>query len=221
MPNTIKTTEFTSSGFNEGRRPIRSYSTFTRAKVPEGKRGRGSAAFLLVRLGLCAAAFCAVLGLKLAGNGEALAVMGEVNEGKQESGSNLGKLKFVELPSIIDVFAPSDSPVMPVNALDIRLTDEGESLAVVTAVGAEVVCPADGRVKAVGEDPELGKYVSVAVDGDIEFTIYGMGEIGVEEGQPVKQRQKLGNALGASVTIRAWRSGRPIDLKGFFGYSMK
>ena len=211
----LRTGEFTSTGFG-GRRsfPRRIQSRKDKRRVSQGT------GFLLVRLGVCALAFAGVLGLKLSGRDEAIRVINELTGG--ESGGNaqdgtLGKLRFVELPSIIDVFAPSDNAVLPVNALSIDILPADGGLSIVTTFGSEVVSPAEGRVKTVGEDPKLGKYVSVTAEGDIEFAVYGLKEVNVEQGQPVKQRQKLGTAAGASVVVKTWRSGRPVDMSEIFG----
>ena len=211
----LRTTGFVSSGFGGRRR----FKAAAGSKKQKKRVGQG-AAFLLVRLGVCALAFTGVLGLKLSGRDEAIQVINELTGGENSGGSTdstLGKLKFVELPSIIEVFAPSDSAILPVTALDLKILPDDGGLAIVTAYGSDVVSPVDGRVKSVSEDPEFGKYVSVTADGDVEFAVYGLGEISVEQGQPVKQRQKLGSALGASVVVRAWKSGRPVDISEIFG----
>lgn len=188
-------------------------------KRRSGKRRSKNAAFVLVRLGVCAAALSGVLWFKLRGGSEALAVMKEYSNEASETAdpSSLGKLKFVELPSILDVFAPSDSAVVPVNALGFELEGDEGGLIIKTSAASGVICPLSGRVKAVGTDAKLGKYVSVMTDGDIEFAVYGLDEVTVEQGQPVKQRQKLGTALADSVTVRAWRSGRPLDTASLLG----
>lgn len=213
----LKTTEFVSRGYGEGRR-----RRLPPAYVPKkkgAKRELPAAGFLLIRLGICAAAFTLLLGLKLSGNDEALSVIGDLTERKNGDGQEedaSGRLRFVSLPSIIEVFSPSSGPVMPVSALSFD-ADESGGLSIVAPVGSEVISPAGGRIKSVGIDPDLGKYVSVITDGDMEFAVYGFDEVSVEEGQPVRVRQKLGTVKGSAVTVRAWKNGRPIDLAELFG----
>ncbi|MBO4384774.1 MAG: M23 family metallopeptidase [Clostridia bacterium] len=214
---TLITTEFVSRGYGEGRRRRTPLPVKADAKAKK-KEGSG-AGFLLIRLGVCAAAFALILGFKLTGNSEALSVIGELTERKDGDGEEEetpGKLKFVSLPSIIEVFAPSSGPVLPVTALSFEAEGSG-GLSIVAPVGSEVVSPAAGRIKTVGVDPDFGRFVSVVTDGDMEFAIYGFDEIAVEEGQPIRVRQKLGTLKGSAVTVRAWKSGRPVDLAELFG----
>lgn len=213
----LKTTEFVSKGYGEGRRSYVRPPAFKKQR--RGGKGFSTAGFLLVRLGICAAAFALILGLKLSGNSEALSVIGDLTErkdGEDRGEETPGKLRFVSLPSIIEVFSPSAGPVMPVTALEFNEMGDG-GLSIVAPVGSDVISPAGGRIKAVGTDPDLGRFVSVVTDGDVEFTVYGFDEVSVEEGQPVKARQKLGTVKGSAVTVRAWKSGRPVDLFELFG----
>lgn len=106
--------------------------------------------------------------------------------------------------------------MLPVEALRFELGDENELLRLTTAVGAKIVSPSDGVVRAIYEDGELGRCVKIAADDDVEYTLYGFGELDVENGQSVKQRQQLGTAAESSVSIRATKNGRPIDLSGLF-----
>ena len=140
----------------------------------------------------------------------------ERKDGEEREEETPGRLRFVSLPSIIEVFSPSSGPVMPVTALSFDARQDG-GLSIVAPVGSDVISPAAGRIKAVGVDPDLGKYVSVVTDGDMEFAVYGFDEVVVEEGQPVRVRQKLGTVKGSAVTVRAWKSGRPVDLAELFG----
>ncbi|MBO4562050.1 MAG: M23 family metallopeptidase [Clostridia bacterium] len=178
------------------------------------KRKKGSA-YLMVRLGVCAVCFCGVIGLKLAGS-DGLIPDG-LTEGGESVTDQLGRLRFVELPSIIDVFAPRRTAVLPAAVLSFEIGEDGDGLTIITNGGSDIVSPVSGRVKAVGEDEALGRYVSVITDDDIEFTVYGLDEIAVEQGQPVKQRQKLGVAAHSSVAVKGCKAGRPLDLGEVFG----
>ena len=220
----LETTGFVSCGIGS-RRAGRAASPTERKyrSAKNAKRGgsHNGAGYLLLRLGVCAACFCGILGLKLKGDPAALAVMGNIAEnngsGKGRAAEEqLGRLKFVDLPSIIDVFAPSDKAVLPAYALSFELSDENGLLKLVTTAGSDIVSPAEGRVRLVGEDEKLGRFVSVITEEDAEFTLYGFDVIDAEQGQPVKQRQKLGEAKDSSVFVRATKSGRPIDLEKLF-----
>lgn len=181
------------------------------------KHKSGSTAFLLVRIGICALLLCCALALKLSGGNDALAVMG-VRSSDEEAGEDdtLGQLKFVELPSIIDVFAPSDYAAVPVASARTEAANEGFELIMHASVGESVISPSEGTVRSVSEDGALGRCVSVAGPDDTEFVIYGFETVEVEKGQPVKIRQKLGEA-GGDITVRVYRAGRPVDAASVFG----
>lgn len=215
----VTTSGFTSRSFNEGRpRYWRSGRQPAGKDAKNGKKG-GSSAYLLIRLGVCAACFCAVLGLKLHGDGRALEVIGS-SIGENDSGSDpfdpgeLGRLRLVELPSIIDVFAPSEKAALPVNAISYEKEEEG-GLRILAAPDSEIVSPVKGVVTAVGEHAELGGFVTIEGAG-LSFTVYGMGGILVERGQPVSIRQKIGAAKDGAVTVRAEKEGEPVDLFELF-----
>lgn len=189
-------------------------------KAKRRLKGSGSGtASLFLSLGVCAAALAGLLWIKLANAKETISVMSDLSKSVYSTTepSLLGKLKFVELPSIIDVFAPSDGAVLPVNAEGCMREGDGGGLRIKTKEGADVVAPLGGRITAVGEDPALGKYVSFAADGDVEIAIYGFSSVDAEMGQPVRQRQKLGTALSENITVRAWRAGRPLEVSSLFG----
>ena len=213
----LKTSGFVSRGYNEGRRSRKSIGLSERKSAKSPAPGAWA---LLLRLGVCAAAFIAVLGIKLKGRDAIVAVMGGASENEEEGtklDETLGRLRFVELPSIIEVFAPSKTAVMPVSALGYESTGDDGGIRVSVLRSSEIASPVKGRIKAVGEDLELGRYVSIVSDEDVEFAVYGLGEVSVEEGQPVSQRQRLGTSAGDEVVVRAWKSGRPIDIAGLFG----
>ena len=215
----LETTGFVSKSC-AGRFPAHVYRRAGRASERNEKpaKSRG-AAYLLIRLGVCALCLCGVLGLKLKGDEKTLAVIGGLtgSDGADEGEERLGRLRFVELPSIIEVFAPSKEPLLPVNAAEIRIADDGTRLILTTDSGAEVLSPVSGSVKAVGEDDSLGRYVTVAADGDTEFTVYGFAEVAVEKGQPVRVKQRLGSLEGSEAEVRVYKGGRPVSPAEIFG----
>jgi murein DD-endopeptidase MepM/ murein hydrolase activator NlpD len=213
----VKTSGFTSKSFNEGRRPGRTRAAFTPTAGNE-RRGGGHA-YLLVRLGVCALLFCGILGLKLRGDERALAVIGEVTESGEEgqdADETLGRLKFVELPSIAEVFAPKKAAALPVNMLGFTLSSGG-GLTLITVIGSEVVSPVDGTVSDLSGEGSLGGSVTVTMDDGTSFTVYGLSDIAVEKGQPVGKKQLIGRAKGSAVTVRAERDGVCIDVAEVFG----
>ena len=176
-------------------------------------RERSGAGYLIARLGICALLLCGVIAVKLAGDDETLAVIGSYtsvyDEEKEEE--RLGRLKFVDLPSVIDVFAPQKAAVLPAVSAGFELVNDGFDLILAVNSGAEVVSPVQGRVFDSGVDPELGGYVSVHADDDCIFTVYGVENVSVERDQPVRRLAKLGEVSLSRLTVRITKAGRPVS----------
>lgn len=191
----------------------------TRTQIERGgsissRRSAGNrfgAGFLIVRLAICAVCFGAVIALKLRGGGEALeAVSAAVNSTPStETEEKLGRLKFIDLPSIIEVFAPSSDPISPVEFTSAKLEDDGLTLVLEAAPRSPVVCPAAGKVTNIGVEDGV-RFVTVLAANDIEFTLSGLAEVCVDKGQPVAQRQQIGPLADGGLSVRVYRSGRPI-----------
>ncbi len=184
------------------------------------KRISCSAKYFLVRLGICAAVFAAVLSLKLLKNDKAIAVIGELTDNKgtdeTEGESRLGRLRFVDLPSIAAVFAPSKGALLPVEARGFDPDADG-GVRLAAPEGTDMAAPFDGKVSAVGIDDGLGRYVSITTGGDMEFVLYGLGTVAVEKGQPVSRGQRLGSLGGGALSVRVYSEGRPVDAAEVFG----
>lgn len=176
------------------------------------ERMRFGAGYLIVRLGICAVCFGAVLTLKLRGSGRTLeAISSAVNStAEPQDADALGRLKFIDLPSIIEVFAPSDGPIAPVEFTSYRLGEDGFTLCFEAAPRAKVVCPMAGKVTNIGE-AEDGVFVTVLSKDDYEFTLSGLASVTAERSQPVAQRQQIGVTAGAALYLRVYRAGRPLD----------
>jgi murein DD-endopeptidase MepM/ murein hydrolase activator NlpD len=80
------------------------------------------------------------------------------------------------------------------------------------APGAVVSAAAAGKVRAVGEDEILGRYVRLTHSGDLETIYYGLSDIQVEAGQPLRVYDTLGT-LGESGALRLMvlLEGKPQD----------
>lgn len=131
--------------------------------------------------------------------------------------SKLGKLKLVNLPSIIEVFSPSDSPISPIKFHG-ALEEESTHIAKLYAeAGTEVVSMLSGMVKSISVDEDLGGYVCISSSDDIDIYYYGLTEIVVEKGQPVIQNSELGKLRNDFLLIRVLERGRPVDPLKFLG----
>lgn len=180
----------------------------------------------LILLGCCTAGFMLLFVFKILGGTsmpDVLTAMRELtNSGleQEEHGETEeapGRLKLVQLPSIIEVFSPSDSPIMPL-AFDRAIVEETSLIAKLYAPsGTKVVSMLAGTVKRISVDEELGGYVVVQSEGDIEIYYYGLNNISVEDGQPVLQHSTLGSAANDIICLRIFERGRPIDPLDFLG----
>lgn len=183
---------------------------------------------MLVKAGLCAAACAAVLLLRwsestgktlpVSGLRQALedAVLENAGEGLGLD-EGLGRLRFVELPGIIEVFSAGARPELGVSYESARLDDE--SLLATLALGGaqQLYAPAACKVKELGEDEALGGYVRLALlEDDNELVYYGLTEIAVEEGQQLAVKDTLARVDG-SLVLAVYDAGRPTDPIAYFG----
>ncbi|NLB62321.1 MAG: M23 family metallopeptidase, partial [Clostridiales bacterium] len=104
----------------------------------------------------------------------------------------LGRLRFVELPSILEVFAGGDKLTLPVNYQSASLDATSTELELKCAPYATVTTCAEGVVKSIGVDEKLGMYLVIRHDDDLETLYYGFSAITVEEAQPIKKLDTLG-----------------------------
>lgn len=159
---------------------------------------------MLVKLGVCVGACALMLGLKELDTPIAAemvsGVRGAVNE-ETDLTEMLGKLQFVELPNALEVFSTNGKMAIPVIAPQMILEPEAQYVMWEGAPNAKVSAAAAGQVRAVGEDPLLGPYVRLLHANELETIYYGLTGIRVEEGQPIRRHDTLGE-LGESGTLR-------------------
>ncbi|MBR4435988.1 MAG: M23 family metallopeptidase [Clostridia bacterium] len=180
-----------------------------------------------IMLMLAILGFSLVFALKLASGDEAVATFNVMlgaagDETVDETGDEqLGRLRFVQFPGLLTVFAPSDSPVMPIKS-EQSIVDDSLTARIYATPGTEAVSALDGTVRAIdeygtGEAFYKGGSVTVAHSDGVEITYYGLAPISVERGQPVLQRTVLGLLAGDTLFIRVTRNGRPVDPLEFLG----
>ncbi|MBQ9949584.1 MAG: M23 family metallopeptidase [Clostridia bacterium] len=128
-----------------------------------------------------------------------------------------GKLRFVELPGIIEVFAGGDKLTLPVGEYDsAKLDDDTLVLTLHTKSNATVVTCASGTVKAIGEDEKMGNYVVIR-HGDLETYYYGLGYITVEERQVINKLDTLGLLTHTGVMcFKVCKNGIPQNPCDYF-----
>lgn len=186
---------------------------------PEKKERMGRV-YLGLRLFVCALLLMGAIGLKLKGEEGALAVMGEPdyeNGEEDRSEETMGRLKFVSLPSIAEVFAKKPAALMPCEAVGTERISSSE-LAFLTERGTELVSPVSGRVEETGGEGE-GAFVRIAAEDGSEFTLTGVSESALETGRPVGAGQRIGLAFSSRILVRVAKNGLPVDPAAVFGLS--
>ncbi len=144
-----------------------------------------------------------------------LSAMGP-DEGEESGEERLGRLKLIEAGGMIEVFAPSDRPILPL-AFDAGLIQDDMTARIYAEAGTEVFSILGGTVKSVSVGSGEGGVVTVAHEGDIEVTYFGLGSVLVERGQPVLQRTVLGTLQNDVLYLRITKAGRPVDPLAFLG----
>ena len=174
---------------------------------------------MLLKIGICAGACALVLVLKWVDSPLTNRAVETVNQAVTEEtdlDEMLGKLQFVEFDGILNVFSESSSYEMPVIAEAATSMDDGRMLLLTAQSGADVISSCRGTVSSIGEDASLGNYICIRGNDSLDLYYYGLAEIFVEEGQPVKKLDTLG-ALGADgrLCFAVLENGRPIDPRDY------
>ncbi|MBR5947350.1 MAG: M23 family metallopeptidase [Clostridia bacterium] len=191
---------------------------FSKRREPSAAAQAGKFAVLLA----CVCAFSLLFALKISNSdmsGETLAVFRSAmngSGGEETEEERLGRLKLVQLPGLLSVFAASDLPVAPLST-EQAITDDSFTARLFSSPGTEVVSMLSGTVRSVDPAGEHGGSVTVACKNGVDITYMGLGEILVERGQPVLQRTALGRLSGEILYLRVTRDGAPIDPLEFLG----
>ena len=197
-----------------------------------GKNGRSCFNFRsLALLSLCAACFGFAFAFETTGvdfkNGAVNVMQNVVYQQRQqennegEDADELGRLRLVELPSIIDIFAGSSRPVMPVSGDRAVLNEDSLIAKIYAPAGTEISSVLDGTVKSVDPVSERGGLVIISHKNDVDIYYYGLSEISVERGQPVPQGSSLGILGGDTLYLKITKGGAPIDPFEFLGIKAK
>ena len=180
-----------------------------RAAARHDAHGKGSArggrVYLAVRVGLAALLMAGALVIKLAGGSAALSAMTEPEESRGEgerAEETLGRLKFVELPSIAEVFAAKPSVIAPCRAVGTERVSSAE-LVFLTERGSPG-----------GEGEEA--FIRITAEDGSEFTLKGVSGCELEPLRPVEAGQMIGSAASPRVAVRVTKNGMPLDPAAVF-----
>ncbi len=174
----------------------------------------------MIKLGVCAAVCVMALGLRLINTPATVQLAQDVRQAittEIDVDETIGKLKFVDGDAVAD-----DGTAMVFGAMEVTLPVQGEvreqfgengSNGVLFACtqGASGVACADGVVEALGTDEARGQYVRLRHAAGLETFLYGLAEVAVEQGQPLKSGDILGKSAGDSLYFEARVNGAPQD----------
>lgn len=177
----------------------------------ENRRGAG----LMIKLVICACVCALALGLKLINTPETERLAKDVKDAittEVDLDETIGKLKFVQNDSEM-VFGDSAAVTLPVKGEVRQNFGDANSEGVVFGcpAGSTVVACTDGVVEALGNTQELGSYVRVRHAAGLETFSYGLSEITVEKGQPLKSGDVIGKVAGDTLYFESRVNGRPQD----------
>ncbi|MBQ9832891.1 MAG: hypothetical protein IJO48_04075 [Clostridia bacterium] len=180
----------------------------------DAKRFNGMGMF--IKLGVCASVCALVMLVKIADMKDTTAsysaVYAEYDAVSAQKDDELGKLRFVELPGILQVFSTSDRYELPLKNCEIQAVEENNELVIKSNGEQYVSAAARCSVKTAENNT-----VTVSFDGDCEVSYAGNMEINVEEGQMLKEGDTIAKiASGETLTVRTNIAGRPVDPQEVF-----
>lgn len=191
---------------------------------PKRERSRGGnakvyASSMTAKIGLCALACAVALTVKLHSDDDAVAQT-QLESGSEENGDKLdemlGKLRFVEMPGMLEVLAPKQLMTLPIKGSATLCGTDNELVSIVSSDEQYVYARLCGSVKQIGEDGELGLFVRIS-DGKTEVCCCGLKDISVEEGQMLETTDSIGSAeKGDILYIETRVNGRPVSPSELF-----
>jgi len=200
----------------ENRMEISAFRTEGAARPrPAGRAARPQGVSMLVKIGVCCAAAALVLLIKIAGDKGTDpfdALENTVATDEEGLDDRLGRLKFVQLPGIVEVFSSENKALIGIECASSESLAEDTLVKLVAKGDQSVFINAACEVKQIGEDALYGPYVVLDMGSDTALTVYGLNEVSPEEGQPLSAGDALGD-IGARMALYASvkRAGRPLD----------
>ena len=178
------------------------------------KKENGSS--MLVKMGICALLAGIVLLSDFMGSRQELLEVSSdiIKNGADIGGDYLGKLRFVELPGIIQVFSSDAKLNIGTEYQSIKLDEEKITMTISGITSDFFPAPQKGIIKTIRAENDKA-YLELSVDGDIVLRFSGEGEIAAEEGQPVKQGDTLFKNINY-IEIGVTKSGRPVNPTEYF-----
>lgn len=211
MAHDIHHNGFTSKAYGRNKRKYTA-RYFSRPYRHWSTQRKDSGGSMLAKIGICGLLAGLVLLSEFADN--VLTSYNTVQNTEDIGGDYLGKLRFVELPGIIQVFS-SDSRFRISTEYETYQLNNDETILTVNGLSSnEFASPADGTVKTVINQNDKTK-IELSLDGDIVLNFSAIGETAVEEGQPIKRGDTLYTAI-ESIDISMTKEGRPVNPSDYF-----
>lgn len=214
MAHNIHHNGFTSKAYGRNKRKYtaRYFSRPHRQRSIQKNDNGGS---MLVKIGICSLLAGLVLLSDFAGNAQIMETSSSTTHNTEDIGGDyLGKLRFVELPGIIQVFS-SDARLRIGAEYNGYQLNADETVLTVSGISSKsFTSPADGTVKTLTYQNDKA-IMELSVDGDMVISFAASGETAVEEGQPVKSGDTLYTAI-ESVDISMTKEGRPVNPSDYF-----
>lgn len=210
MAGNVKHGGFESRPYGSGRRKYTARYFAPRYARRSDRYDKDNGSSMLAKMGICVLLAGLVLLSEQVKNSSILEASSGLNDGIEDIGGEyLGKLRFVELPGIMQVFSSGAKLRLGAEYESYRLNDE-ETLMTVTGLrDTAISAPADGTVKMMTSQD--GKTViELAMDGDMTVSYGCTAEAMVEEGQPVRKGDTLFSSVD-NVEIGMTSAGRPVN----------
>jgi len=214
MSGNVQHNGFTSKAYGRNKRKYtaRYFSSPYRHWSTQRKDSGGS---MLAKIGICGLLAGLVMLSDFAGNAQIMETSSSTAHNTEDIGGDyLGKLRFVKLPGIIQVFS-SDSRLRIGAEYNGYQLNADETVLTVSGISSKsFTSPADGTVKTLTYQNDKA-IMELSVDGDMVISFAASGETAVEEGQPVKSGDTLYTAI-ESVEISITKEGRPVNPTEYF-----
>jgi len=219
MSGNVQHSGFASRAYGGERRKYTS-RYFSRPHSNRYSRSKDTGSSMLAKMGICALMAGLVLMWEFTGGGEkVLQAASGADGGENIGGDYLGKLRFVELPGIIQVFSSEARLRVGVDYTDWHLNEEKTEMTVSGISSALIPAPVDGVIKSKREEDGRTR-IELSADGDIVISYSAFSEGIPEEGQPVKAGDTL-MKQAESVVIGITKGGRPMDPTDFYDMENK
>ena len=188
---------------------------FNRSYRPRNTGKTDSGGSMLAKIGICGLLAGLVLLSEFAYDMKTAETTSNAQQNTEDIGGDyLGKLRFVELPGIIQVFS-SDARFSIDSVYKEHHLNDDETILTVSGISSEAFSsPVDGTVKTLTNTND-NTIIELSIDGDMVICFAARGETTVEEGQPIKSGDTLYNKI-ESVDISMTKGGRPVNPAEYF-----